>query len=261
MSSASQGTITREFHGGILTLVLDRPARANAVSSPMLEALQAELTSAGNDPSLRAVVITGAGDRVFSGGADLAEMAFAENDPDFAASYYGLWDEALKAIQDFPLPVIALVNGACVAGGLSLALACDIRIATGNAVLSYPRIADGHLPGRHNLTGLVDLIGPSRARLVMLCGYRVGAAEAHTWGLVDTLIDRDAQSSDVGSDGASDRRPSATELLSNLGSSDPQILRITKALSRNVNDDEAWSWAEAALQNNPGDSGKTGSRR
>ena len=158
---------------GILTILLNRPAKANALSSEMLKGLIAMLVTAKDDPEVKVVVVTGAGDRAFSGGADLGEMQAAEQDSVFAREYFGLWDDAVNTLMDFPLPTVALVNGACVAGGLSLALACDVRIALGGAFMSYPRVAEGHVPGRHNLTQLVKLVGKSRAKLVMLFGYRV----------------------------------------------------------------------------------------
>ena len=194
----------------------------------MLKGLIAMLVTARDDPEIKVVVVTGAGERAFSGGADLAEMQAAEQDSAFADEYFGLWEDTVNTLMSFPLPTVALVNGACVAGGLSLALACDVRIALDNAFLSYPRVAEGHVPGRHNLTQLVKLVGKSRANLVMLFGYRVCAQEAQNWGLVDTVLDSpdDMQS-----------------ILEPLCRGNRKLLVATKSLIRNPGDDDAWAAA------------------
>ena len=213
---------------GVITLRFNRPDKANALSSPMLEGLISILRAAREDNEIRAVVLTGQGDRIFSGGADLKEMDRAENDLEFQRTYFGLWEEVVNELMTFPLPTLALINGACVAGGLSLALACDIRIATENAFMSYPRVADGHLPGRHNLTQLMRLVGKSKAGLIMLLGYRVYGKEAHAWGLVDTVID------------SSNKQEEMERLLSALMRSDAQLLAQTKNILNNFEDDGVW---------------------
>ena len=213
---------------GILTILLNRPAKANALSSEMLKGLIAMLVMARDDPEIKVVVVTGAGERAFSGGADLAEMQAAEQDSAFADEYFALWEDTVNTLMDFPLPTVALVNGACVAGGLSLALACDVRIALDNAFLSYPRVAEGHLPGRHNLTQLVKLVGKSRAKLVMVFGYRVHAREAQNWGLVDTVLDSPDDMQGI---------------LEPLCQGNRELLVTTKKLIQNPGDDDAWAAA------------------
>ena len=224
----ADGQLQRHFDRGILTLTINRPEKANALSTPILEAIVETFQIAEEDPETKAIVITGSGDRVFSGGADLKEMEATENDPGFLEEYFGLWEKTTKAVESFPLPTIALINGACVAGGLSLALACDIRIATENAFLSYPRIADGHLPGRHNLTHLARLVGQSRTALVMLCGFRVYASEAQQWGMVDTLLE-----------GAHSTRDLA-RILDTLRGSDRNLMASAKYLIAHADEDAAW---------------------
>ena len=222
---------------GVLTVLLNRPDKANALCSEMLKGLIVVLGTAKNDQEVKAFVVTGAGDRVFSGGADLGEMQAAEQDPAFAQEYFKLWDDAVNALMDFPLPTVALINGACVAGGLSLALACDVRTALDNAFMSYPRVAEGHLPGRHNLTHLTKLVGKSRANLVMLFGYRVYAQEAFAWGLVDTLLDSATEMGDI---------------LSSLPQGNRELLATAKTLIQNPGDDEAWAEAGSNSDENEG---------
>lgn len=234
--SHSQDLLLCQIDNGILTLTFNRPDKANALSTPMLQSIISTLEHAHKDPRLKAIILTGSGDRVFSGGADLREMEAAEKDPDFEAEYFSLWENTTNAIMNFPLPTIALINGACVAGGLSLALACDIRLATENAFMSYPRVADGHLPGRHNLTRLVQLIGESRTKMIMLLGYRIYAVEAHTWGLVDTVLGMESFADDLKS------------ILAQARQSESVLLAATKTLIGNYNDNETWDSAQKMIE-------------
>ena len=224
----ADGQLVCDTDHGVLTLRFNRPDKANALSTPILKGLNCILQTAKQDENVRAIVLTGQGDQIFSGGADLNEMERAENDLEFRGTYFALWQEVVNELMSFPLPTLALINGACVAGGLSLALACDMRIATENAFMSYPRVADGHLPGRHNLTQLIRLVGKSKAGLIMLLGYRVYANEAHTWGLVDTVV------------GADNRQEEMEKLLSALMRSDAKLLAQTKNILNNFEDDGAW---------------------
>ena len=102
--------------------------------------------------------------------------------------------------------------------------------------MSYPRVADGHLPGRHNLTQLIQLIGETRANLIMLFGYRVYATEAHVWGLVDTVLHPQID------DGGIDR------FLEPARESNQKLLATTKYLIKNYGEDEAWSSAEETIK-------------
>ncbi|MEM7291934.1 MAG: enoyl-CoA hydratase/isomerase family protein [Pseudomonadota bacterium] len=237
----ADGELICEANGRLVTLTINRPAKANALSTPILEAIQAVCEQIESDDALTGLVITGQGDRVFSGGADLKEMQRSESDPTYADRYYGLWASVTDTLETMPIPVIASINGACVAGGLSLALACDIRVASDNAFLSYPRIADGHLPGRFNLTRLIELVGEPRTKLVMLLGKQVFAEEACQWGLVDAIIDSNS------ADGT------FTELLAPLSASSGALIRASKALVDHADRDDAWTLAAAAISQGDSD--------
>ena len=234
--SYANGELQIEVDGGVVKLLINRPHKANALSSPILEGVLEVLEQCINADSVVCVLITGSGERAFSGGADLAEMARSEGDPNYAEQYYGLWERVTTALEASPLFTIALINGACVAGGLSLALACDVRIATKRAFLSYPRVAQGHLPGKFNLTRLVGLVGKSRAKLMLLGSRRVSASEAQLWGLVDSLVDAD------------NAWQCLEDMLAPLRESNATLLKASKSLFQDVDDDAAWEAAASILE-------------
>ena len=220
--SRADGELLCQCDRGILTLTINRPKKANALSVSILEELVQQFHSVQTDKTLKAVIITAIGGRVFSGGADLKDMEKAENDAGFASTYFDLWDTVTDSIMQSRLPTFALVNGVCVAGGLSLALACDIRLATENATFSYPRVSQGHLPGRHNLTQLARLIGKPRTKMILLASHQVTAREALEWGLVEMVFDQQEIDSEV------------EHFLEPLRQSDPDILVKAKSLIDDV---------------------------
>jgi len=167
-----------EDHGALRVLVLDRPDKANALTRGMLEALDAAVAAAGD---VRVLVLTGAGS-VFSAGADLDEAAAGlAVDP--------VWDRLSGRIAAFPGLTIAALNGALAGGAIGMALACDLRIAVSGAVVFYPVMKRGYLPQPADPARLAALVGPGRARMVLLAGVRVTADEALAWGLVDRVVE------------------------------------------------------------------------
>ncbi len=167
-----------EDHGALRVLVLDRPDKANALTRGMLEALDAAVAAAGD---VRVLVLTGAGS-VFSAGADLDEAAAGlAVDP--------VWDRLSGRIAAFPGLTIAALNGALAGGAIGMALACDLRIAVRGAVVFYPVMKRGYLPQPADPARLAALVGPGRARMVLLAGVRVTADEALAWGLVDRVVE------------------------------------------------------------------------
>ena len=167
--------------GGLLTVTINRPGKANSLTTEMLVALRDIFRAVGQDDSLRAVLITGAGGRVFCAGADLNTLYDEADGPD-------PWDEMARALHAVPVPTIAAINGPCMGGGLTLALGCDMRLAVPEARFSYPVLKNNVLPGQYDVDRLKALIGPGRSAAILLGGEVVGAEEACTWGLVDRLI-------------------------------------------------------------------------
>ncbi len=169
-------------HGGLRVLVLDRPDKANALTKAMLEALDAAVVAAQTAAEgVQVLVVTGVGS-VLSAGADLDEAAAGlAVDP--------VWDRLSGRIAAFPGLTIAALNGALAGGAVGMALACDLRIAVPSAVIFYPVMKRGYLPQPADPARLAALIGPGRARMVLLAGVKVTADEALAWGLVDRVVD------------------------------------------------------------------------
>ena len=174
--------LTRE--GGLWVMTLNRPDKANSLTAEMLEQM-AEITEAGaDDPDLRAVILTGAGDRVFSAGADLEEARAG-----LATS--GLWERLSTAIAALPCLTIAALNGTLAGGAFGMALACDLRIAVPGARFFYPVAKLGFLPQPSDPGRMVALIGPARAKLVLLAGQKLSAEEGLAFGLIDRIVPGD----------------------------------------------------------------------
>ena len=171
--------------GAVLTVTLNRPDVLNAFNHAMHDGLAAALEEAGAD-EVRAVVITGAG-RGFSVGQDLTE--FREAAGDIAERLRSLYHPNIRAIRALEKPVIASVNGAAAGAGLSLACACDIRIASDAASFVPAFINIGLVPDSGGSYFIRRLLGTARAFEWMSSGRKLGAAEAHAWGLVSEVVE------------------------------------------------------------------------
>lgn len=170
---------------GVRLLTLNRPAQHNALNKPLLIDLERALCEADADAQTRCVVITGAGERAFSAGADIGEQkAFTPDD----AYTHMRWGQALfERLARLPKPTIAAINGFALGGGLELALACDFRTASDTAQLGFPEVTLASLPGWGGTQRLARLIGGSRAKLLAMTGRRVGAQGSLALGLVDAV--------------------------------------------------------------------------
>jgi enoyl-CoA hydratase len=186
----SQSRILAQRDGSILTLTLNRPDKLNAIDGAMLEALGAALGEIERDREIRAVILTGAG-RAFSAGADIKEWT-ALTPLEFGRSW-GLRGHALfDRLAALPPPVIAAINGIAFGGGLELALCADIRIASTEARFGLPEVTIAALPGWGGTQRLPRLIGPGRAKHMILTGQPIDAAQAEAWGLVSEIVAGDA---------------------------------------------------------------------
>jgi len=174
-----------ERRGAVETWTIDGESRRNAISRAMLAELRQLVARAGADRALRCVVVTGSGDRAFCAGADLKERATMSAD-DVHAFHQGLRD-AFLAIEAAPQPFVAALNGAALGGGLELALACDLRIASETAQLGLPEVGLGIIPGGGGTARLPRLVGVARAKDLVLTARRCSAAEALSTGLVTRL--------------------------------------------------------------------------
>jgi methylglutaconyl-CoA hydratase len=174
-----------EQRGAVAIWVLDRPDRMNALSRAMLVALGKLARDAATNPSVRAVVVTGAGDKAFCAGADLKERR-AMTDED-VRGLLDLYRSELGPLDRMPKPVIAAINGVALGGGLELALACDLRVASADAVLGLPETSIAIIPGAGGTQRLPRIVGEGRAKEMILLARRLSAAEALAWGLVNRV--------------------------------------------------------------------------
>jgi enoyl-CoA hydratase len=182
----SDPRILAERDGTILTLTLNRPDKLNAIDGAMLDALDEVLGAIERDREIRAVILTGAG-RAFSAGADIKEWT-ALTPLEFGRSW-GLRGHALfDRLAALPPPVLAALNGIAFGGGLELALCADIRIASEQARLGLPEVTIAALPGWGGTQRLPRLIGPGRAKHMILTGQPIAAARAEAWGLVSEVV-------------------------------------------------------------------------
>ena len=172
-----------ERRGPVAVLVLNRPDALNALSSDMLDELAGHLEEVEADPALRVVVLTGAGEKAFSAGADISHMRTAS--PREARAYALRGHAVANRLESFPKPVIAAVNGYALGGGCELTLACDIRIAAETARMGLPEVTLGIIPGWGGSQRLARLTSPGFAKEVILTGRQVSAEEARAAGLVN----------------------------------------------------------------------------
>jgi enoyl-CoA hydratase len=208
--------IVAERDGTILTLTLNRPDKLNAIDGAMLDALDEALGAIERDREVRAVILTGAG-RAFSAGADIKEWT-ALAPLEFGRSW-GLRGHALfDRLAALPPPVIAAINGVAFGGGLELALCADIRIAGEQARLGLPEVTIAALPGWGGTQRLPRLVGPGRAKHMILTGQPIDAAKAEAWGLVSETVAGD------------DLMARARELAGQMAANAPIAVQASKRL-------------------------------
>ena len=176
-----------ERKGGTVLLTLNSPP-VNVLSRPVLEALQARLAEAEEDPEARVVVIASAFEKAFAAGADIREMSNLNRQQ--ARVHGGRGQAVTRQIERLPLPVIAAVRGVALGGGCELCLACDFIIASDDSQFGQPEINLGVMPGWGGTRRLPRRIGASRARRWILTGRAVPASEAFAQGLVDRIVPR-----------------------------------------------------------------------
>jgi enoyl-CoA hydratase/carnithine racemase len=174
-----------EQRGNVAVWTIDRADRANALSRATLLAFGKLAREAAANDSLRAIVVTGAGDKAFCAGADLKErQGMTENDVRVQVQLYRT---ELGPLDRSPKPVVAAINGAALGGGLELALCCDLRVAAAHAQLGLPETSLGIIPGAGGTQRLPRVVGEARAKEMILLARRLSAEEALSWGLVNRV--------------------------------------------------------------------------
>ena len=201
----------------VAIITLNRPEKLNAINMPMLAALEVALAELEQSDSIRAVIITGAGERAFCAGADITAWS--------ALPPLDMWRQWIRAghrlfgrLARLRQPVIAALNGYTFGGGLELALAADIRLAASQAELGLPEVKIGAVPAWTGSQRLPVLIGPARAKQMIFSGDNVSAAVAERWGLVNEVLAPEALV------------PRAHELAAKIAANAPIAVQVAKQL-------------------------------
>ena len=219
--------ITRD--DAVATVTLNRPEAMNALSRQLRHDLAAALTALDQDETVRAIILTGAGERAFTAGLDLKELG-ADTSNLGAANATRPEDNPVRAIEQCRKPVIGAINGVAITGGFEVALACDILIASTNARFADTHARVGILPGWGLSQKLSRLIGIYRARELAFTGNFLDAETACAWGLVNRVVAPD------------ELLPTARQLARDMASVDPAMIQPYKAL---INQGYALSFGDA----------------
>jgi enoyl-CoA hydratase/carnithine racemase len=184
-SSTPHLEVHREGHCGWITL--NRPARRNALDAAMWRAIPEAVAVLGGDRDVRVIALTGAGTEAFAAGADISEFAGNRDDARAAAAYEEMNLAAFRALQETPKPVVAVIRGFCIGGGLALALACDLRIAQRGAQFALPPARLGLAYPAAGIASLLSVVSAAAARDLIFTARRIDADEALRIGLVSRI--------------------------------------------------------------------------
>ena len=203
--------------GSIAHITIDNQNRLNILNASLISQLTSVAKGLRDDERIRAVVVTGAGDRSFIGGADVKEMV--ELKPESARAYITNLHHACAAIRRLNVPVIARISGHCLGAGLEVAASCDLRIAAEHSVFGMPEVRVG-IPSVIEAALLPNLIGWGRTRQLVLTGETISAEEALSWGLLERVVPGSALDDGV---------QCWTDSILSAG---PVAIRLQKALTR-----------------------------
>jgi enoyl-CoA hydratase/carnithine racemase len=180
-------SVDYEIEGSTALVTLDEPSKLNALSPGIRSGLISALTRADDDPQVRAIIITGSGDRSFCAGADISGFEFTTN---YAKDFIDKVLDVLALPENTSKPVIAAVNGFAFGGGFEISIACDFVIASEQAKFGVPEIQLGLLPG-FAIVRLAELVGRQKAKYLSMLGEPITAQEAHDLGLVLKVVPHD----------------------------------------------------------------------
>jgi enoyl-CoA hydratase len=210
-----------KIEDGIAVVTINREKALNALNAELVAELEDFLSKNRLKPDFRCVVLTGAG-KAFVAGADIGELA--ELDAAAAARSAEIGQHLSKAIEDFPCPVIAAVNGFALGGGCEVAMACDIRLASEKARIGQPEINLGIVPGYGGTQRMTRLVGRGKAKQMIFTGDMIDAAEAYRIGLVNEVYPPE------------ELMPKAMELAEKIASKSAPIMRLAKELINRADD-------------------------
>jgi enoyl-CoA hydratase/carnithine racemase len=184
---ASEKMISRTANG-VGWMIFNNPERHNAISLEMWEAALEIMAGFSADPSVRVMVVTGAGGKAFASGADISKFKDERQEASALAHYQATTQKAYSAIQGMAIPTVAMIRGYCIGGGTAAAVCCDLRICTENAKFGVPAAKLGLGYGMQRAQPLVDLVGPAYAKEMFFTGRQFDAREAERMGLVNRVV-------------------------------------------------------------------------
>jgi enoyl-CoA hydratase len=182
----SYATLLTTLVNGIFTITINRPDKLNALNKDVFTDMEKATDEIQNNPAIKSAIITGAGEKAFVAGADIAEFNGLNKDAAMALAKRG--QDIFFKIENSSKPVIAAVNGFALGGGCELAMACNFRIASDNAKFGQPEVNLGLIPGYGGTQRLTQLIGKGRAIELLICGNMIDAATALQYGLVNYVV-------------------------------------------------------------------------
>lgn len=211
-----------EVRAGVGYLTVNRPEQRNAMTWAMYERLVDVCEEVDRTDRIKVMVITGSGDRAFISGTDISQFPAFRGNPQAGIDYEDRIDRVIGRLEAVSKPTLAAIRGFAVGGGLTIALACDLRLAAETARFGIPIIRLGNCLSMKNYARLVALIGPARAKEMIYTARHVDAREAHAWGLVNAVTPADALEERV------------RELAEGIASAPPLTLRVSKEAIRRV---------------------------
>lgn len=212
-----------EINDGIARITFNRPHARNALTLKMYDRLEEVCRQAQQDSSLRALVLTGAGEKAFAAGTDISEFK-SMHTPEDALAYESRMDRVLGAFERLPVPTIAAIAGACTGGGFGIAACCDLRIAAANARFGFPIARTlGNCLSMANYARLAALLGPARVKDIIFTARLIDAPEARAIGLLSEVLPDYAA-----------LQSRADELARTVASHAPLTLRVTKESIRRL---------------------------
>ncbi len=211
------GEIIVTINDSYAIVKISRPGKLNSVTKPMLESFDESVSKIANEPNIRAIIFTGEGEKAFSAGFDLEMVQGLEGQE--AKEFFKLLERTMHQIRENRTCItVAAVNGYAIGFGAMLALACDFRIFSETAVFKLPEVELSVFPGAGASSNLLQLVGPSRAKDIIMTSRKVSAKEAMQIGLADMIINQD------------DILEKTVEFVQELLKKDPTILIRTKTL-------------------------------
>jgi enoyl-CoA hydratase len=214
--------VTTERREPVALVTIDNPPM-NALSTALLDELEAEIDSLDGDAGVRAIVLRGAGERAFVAGADIKEFPSLREAPSEGGSARGI-QRLGHRLDAARTPFVAAIRGFCLGGGLELAMCCDIRVCADDAKLGQPEIKLGLIPGGGGTQRLPRLVGPGRAMLLNLTGEFVDAETAYAWGLVEKVVPAD------------ELEAASLELAMQIAAQSPHAVAMLRELRRTTRD-------------------------